>query len=261
MSATSSGSALISARRGVAGALVLLGGERVVDQPGPALARHRLAARFQRRQRQRAPGRGVEKQTSRGISNSARCDGSIRSSRSSPRVTRFYAIAARLFALFSGTACRRARRDGFGIADASTSLRPRRRLPRAARAYPAGESADPDRPAAGAGGRRLRQRQPDALRVAAAWLRRGVSQSARAERHPQWLDRLDRGHNDAMDRLFDAGAGRALDPAQGRADDPRLCRRDRGRAAAIVRRRHLDQRRHRPFHDDAAARHSKASSA
>lgn len=41
-------------RSRISSALVLFGGERVIDQPGAALARHSLSASIERRKRQRA---------------------------------------------------------------------------------------------------------------------------------------------------------------------------------------------------------------
>ena len=48
------------AGRGFAGALILAGGEVLIDQPRAALARHRLPRRLDCRQGQRTVGRGVE---------------------------------------------------------------------------------------------------------------------------------------------------------------------------------------------------------
>ena len=64
-------------RRRTTRPLVLTGGEVGIDRPGPALARDADTPRLLHGDRQRAPGGSVEKQISRGISKSARCDGSM----------------------------------------------------------------------------------------------------------------------------------------------------------------------------------------
>ncbi len=97
-------------------------------------------------------------------------------------------------------------------------------------------------------GRCLGQREPcPGFRAAEARLCGRVPQSPGAQRDPLRITQVDRRHDAAVDRAATAGARGAVDGGQGRGLRSGSSPRHRANAAQAVRRRHLDQRRHRLF--------------
>ena len=146
------------------------------------------------------------------------------------------------------TSCRRSR------AGEPRARPPRRKAPRPAPCHRAGNGRvcpGPDCGGSAAGSRRrcLRKRERRALQAAEARLRGGLPQLACAGGNPVRVGAGDRGDNDAMDGAVPAGAGGALDGDLRRGLHAGLRGGGGPHHAPALRRRHLDQRRHRPSHD------------